>query len=248
MEPSDHSLVEAALQGDGEAFTDLVLRHYDRVLPAGLAGARLGSGCRGRGAGCLCGAAGQAGHVPARGAVHDLAAPHRAERRPRPAAPHGRREPAGPRAWGEVECFRRAEAAEAQAEQEWLMQAMAALPEALRENRGAGAGRGPDPCGSGRGAGRHRRNRKLAHVRGPKSLARHGGRGKGARHDRRPPRQAGTGDETPHARALGRCAGPGVARRPDEFFKSLPRIGGQPASHFQPCRWTARLLERSDDQ
>ena len=132
MEPSDHSLVEAALHGDGEAFTDLVLRHYDRIFR--LAWRVLGSVPDAEDvAQDVCAALpGKLGTFRREARfttwLHRIVLNAARDRLRRMAAENRRAE-----GWGEVECFRRAEAAEAQAEQEWLMQAMAALPEALRE-------------------------------------------------------------------------------------------------------------------
>jgi len=132
MEPSDNSLVEAALSGDGEAFTALVLRHYDRIYR--LAWRVLGSVADAEDvAQDICAA------LPGKLVsfrrearfttwLHRIVLNAARDRMRRKAVEHRRAE-----GWGEVEHLRRAEAAEARAEQEWLVEAMQALAEPLRE-------------------------------------------------------------------------------------------------------------------
>ena len=132
MEPSDISLVEAALAGDGDAFTALVMRHYDRMFR--LAWRVLGSVPDAEDVaqdvcaalpGKLDGFRREARFTTWLHRIVLNAARDRLRRR----ATENRRADG----WGEVESLRRAEAAEARAEQEWLADALAALPEQLRE-------------------------------------------------------------------------------------------------------------------
>lgn len=132
MTVSDEALARAAADGDGEAFSSLVTRHYDRVfrLCFRLTGARAEAEdlCQD-----ICAA------LPAkitawRGEARFTTWLYRvvvnaAHDRHRRRAAHAR----AADGWGEVELARRAEAAEAAEALDWLSRAMRALPPDLRE-------------------------------------------------------------------------------------------------------------------
>lgn len=132
MNVSDEDLARAAIAGDGDAFSSLVARHYDRIfrLSFRLTGARAEAEdlCQD-----ICAA------LPAKIAAF------RSEARFTTwlyrlvmNAAHDRRRRAATRAraadgWGEVEQARRAEATETAEALDWLTTAMRALPGELRD-------------------------------------------------------------------------------------------------------------------
>lgn len=132
METSDEALVRAAQSGDGQAFSSLIARHYDRIF--GLAFRLTG---RREEAEDLC--QDVCVMLPRklsafRGEARFSTWLYRVVVN----AAHDRRRRAAVRArvadgWGEVEVARRAEAVEAAAALTWLQAAMAGLPEELRD-------------------------------------------------------------------------------------------------------------------
>lgn len=132
MTTSDEALARAAAGGDGEAFSALLVRHYDRVF--GLAFRLTGRREEAEDlAQDIC-AALPAKIAAFRGEARFSTWLYRvvvnaAHDRRRRAAAH-RRAAAG---WGEVEVARRAEAGEARAARDWLTAAMRSLPEDLRD-------------------------------------------------------------------------------------------------------------------
>ncbi|MCG6885273.1 MAG: RNA polymerase sigma factor [Silicimonas sp.] len=132
MTTSDEALARAAANGDGEAFSSLLERHYDRVfrLAFRLTGARAEAEdlCQDVCAalpGKLSAFRGEARFTTWLYRVVMNAGLDRRRRRATYAkAADG---------WGEVEVARRAEAAETAAAVDWLTRAMRALPEELRD-------------------------------------------------------------------------------------------------------------------
>lgn len=132
MTTSNEALALAAAGGDGEAFTALITRHYDRVfrLSFRLMGARAEAEDLTQD---ICAA------LPAkirafRGEAQFTTWLYRvvmnaAHDRRRRAASHAR----AADGWGEVELARRAEAVEASEAMDWLTSAMRALPDDLRD-------------------------------------------------------------------------------------------------------------------
>lgn len=132
MTTSDEALAQAAATGDGEAFSTLLDRHYDRVfrLSFRLTGARAEAEDLAQDV-CLA--------LPAKlGAFRGEArfttwlyrvVVNAAHDRRRRAATHAR----AAADWGEVEVARRAEADATADATDWLTQAMRALPEELRD-------------------------------------------------------------------------------------------------------------------
>ncbi len=129
---TDEALAEAAANGDSEAFTSLVARHYDRVfrLCFRLTGARAEAEDLTQD---IC-AALPAKIAAFRGDARFTTWLYRVVVN----ASNDRRRRAATRAraadgWGEVETARRAEAAEAAEAMDWLTTAMRALPDELRD-------------------------------------------------------------------------------------------------------------------
>jgi RNA polymerase sigma-70 factor (ECF subfamily) len=129
---TDEALAEAAANGDSEAFTSLVARHYDRVfrLCFRLTGARAEAEDLTQD---IC-AALPAKIAAFRGDARFTTWLYRVVVN----ASNDRRRRAATRAraadgWGEVETARRAEAAEAAEALDWLTTAMRALPDELRD-------------------------------------------------------------------------------------------------------------------
>ena len=128
----DEDLAHAAARGDGQAFALLAERSYDRIfrLAFRLTGQRAEAEDLTQDVclslpGKLQGWRGQGRFTTGLYRVTVNAAHDRRRR----AATHAK----AAAGWGEVETFRRAEAAEAQAAQDWLSTAMAALPDDLRD-------------------------------------------------------------------------------------------------------------------
>lgn len=132
MEPSDAELVDRALSGEEEGFKTLVLRHYDRIFRIGWR--ILGNQAEAEDlAQDVCAALPEKLEGFRRASrfttwLHSVVVNAARDRLRRQGAQA--RAAAG---WGEVERHRRAEATEAKAAEAWLAQAMAALPEELRE-------------------------------------------------------------------------------------------------------------------
>ena len=132
MTTSDEALARAAANGDGEAFTSLLHRHYDRVfrLAFRLTGVRAEAEdltqdvCTAL-PGKLAAFRGEARFSTWLYRVVVNAAHDRRRRR----AAHVK----AADGWGEVELARRAEAADMAAALDWLSAAMRALPEELRD-------------------------------------------------------------------------------------------------------------------
>ena len=132
MTTSDEALAQAAAGGDGEAFSALVTRHYDRVfrLAFRLTGARAEAEDLTQD---ICAALpakmrafkGEARFTTWLYRVTVNAAHDRRRRR----ATHAK----AAESWGEVETARRAEAAETRDALDWLTEAMRALPDDLRD-------------------------------------------------------------------------------------------------------------------
>ncbi len=132
MTTSDDALARAAADGDAEAFSALITRHYDRVfrLAFRLTGVRAEAEdlCQD-----ICAA------LPAKlGAFRGEARFSTWLYRVVVNATHDRRRRHATHAraadgWGEVELARRAEASEAAAALDWLTEAMRGLPEELRD-------------------------------------------------------------------------------------------------------------------
>ena len=132
MTTSDEALAQAAAGGDGEAFSALVTRHYDRVfrLAFRLTGVRAEAEDLTQD---ICAALpakmrafkGEARFTTWLYRVTVNAAHDRRRRR----ATHAK----AAESWGEVETARRAEAAETRDALDWLTEAMRALPDDLRD-------------------------------------------------------------------------------------------------------------------
>lgn len=132
MEVTDETLARAAGEGDGQSFSTLVSRHYERIfaLAFRLTGRREEAEdltqdiCAGLAA-KLAAYRGEARfstwlYRVVVNAAHD---------RRRRAAAHAR----AADGWGDVEVMRRAEASEAREALDWLQTAMASLPDELRD-------------------------------------------------------------------------------------------------------------------
>ncbi len=132
MTTSDEALARAAANGDREAFSSLIARHYDRVfrLSFRLTGARADAEDLTQD---IC-AALPAKVAAFRGEARFTTWLYRvvvnaASDRRRRAASHAR----AASEWGDVELARQAEAEEASDALDWLMTSMRALPDDLRE-------------------------------------------------------------------------------------------------------------------
>lgn len=132
METSDEDLALAAGSGDAEAFSALLARHYDRIYR--VAFRVLGTVAEAEDT-CQDVCMGLAGKLTSfRGEARFTTWLHRVT--VNAARDQIRRSVSRAKAadgWGDVEVARRAEAAEAETAQDWLMQAMARLSPALRE-------------------------------------------------------------------------------------------------------------------
>ena len=132
MMTSDEALARAAANGDGEAFSSLLERHYDRVfrLAFRLTGMRAEAEdlCQDVCAALPAKLAAYRGEARFTTWLYRVVMNAGLDRRRRRAtyakAADG---------WGEVEIARRAEAAETAAAVDWLTRAMRALPEELRD-------------------------------------------------------------------------------------------------------------------
>ena len=132
MMTSDEALARAAANGDGEAFSSLLERHYDRVfrLAFRLTGMRAEAEdlCQDVCAALPAKLAAYRGEARFTTWLYRVVMNAGLDRRRRRAtyakAADG---------WGEVEMARRAEAAETAAAVDWLTRAMRALPEELRD-------------------------------------------------------------------------------------------------------------------
>lgn len=132
MTVSDETLARAAADGDGEAFSSLLHRHYDRVfrLAFRLTGvaAEAEDLCQDICAALPAKLAAFRGEARFTTWLYRVVVNAASDRRRRRATYAKATE-----GWGEVEVARRAEAAEAAEALDWLTRAMRALPEELRD-------------------------------------------------------------------------------------------------------------------
>jgi RNA polymerase sigma-70 factor (ECF subfamily) len=132
MTVSDEALAKAAAEGDGEAFSSLLSRHYDRVfrLAFRLTGVRAEAEdlCQDICAALPAKIAGFRGEARFTTWLYRVVVNAAGDRRRRRATYAKAAE-----GWGEVETARRAEAAEMAAALDWLTTAMRGLPDELRD-------------------------------------------------------------------------------------------------------------------